>query len=81
MTKWRMQWDRRNWQTTLGGPVAHADLWKLLFAEVDAQQVKPALRAIKQLSDIAPAPGEMTASAVPVPAHEPADEMPMPEMG
>ena len=41
--RWRSGWERRNFQTAKGRPVALADVWKTLFAEVDARQVRAVL--------------------------------------
>ncbi len=44
--RWRSGWERRNFQTAKGRPVALADVWKTLFAEVDARQVRAVLLSI-----------------------------------
>ena len=37
ITEWRAGWERRNWRTAGGTPVKNADLWRELFALVDAR--------------------------------------------
>ena len=41
--RWRSGWERRNFLTAKGRPVALADVWNTLFAEVDARQVRAVL--------------------------------------
>ncbi len=41
--RWRTGWERRNFQTAKGRPVALADVWRTLFAEVDVRQVRAVL--------------------------------------
>jgi ribonuclease HI len=37
VNEWRTQWEARGWRNSQGKPVANADLWPILFAEVDAR--------------------------------------------
>ena len=39
ISEWRRGWERNNWRTSTGGPVANKDYWVRLFALVDARKV------------------------------------------
>ena len=39
ISEWRKGWERRGWKNTKGEPVANSELWKTLFALVDARKV------------------------------------------
>src|SRR5690606_26847283 len=39
-TEWRAGWVRKGMRNSKGEPVANADLWKQLWAQADARQVK-----------------------------------------
>lgn len=36
ITQWRRGWEKRGWKASSGKPVKNADLWREIFAQVDA---------------------------------------------
>lgn len=40
ISEWRAGWERRGYRNAKGDPVANLDLWKRLFAVVDARKVQ-----------------------------------------